>query len=194
MADTIKHTSGSSRKLYNPKYIVITPLVPPTASETEWKKGTTVYFCEDIIADSTSITQEENTENPIENELSSTPIVNRIEAGSYTVSTEIGDMQPDLLEALLGFEVTGTKAYAPDGYVTKYAEFALVFPNEGSSPLTYSAAILPKVQLSPTITIDSLSTSMGRIVLGGTGSLLTVDGHKTPFYVDTNYTLPGTSV
>lgn len=181
-------TSVASKKVYNPSYIFITPF---TDDKT---KGADVYQCEDIIRDTTTITQEENTENPVENELSSTPIINRVIAGNYTVTTEIADMQPELLKAILGFDVNTakTQAYAPDGYVTKYAEFALVFKNSDNS--TYTAAILPKVQLSPTITIDSLSSSLGRIVLSGTGSTMEVgtgsDKHTTPFYVDYNYTLP----
>lgn len=177
-------TSKDSRKVYNPKFIFITPF---TDDKT---KGADVYQCEDIIRDSTTITQEENTENPVENELSATPIINNIQAGSYTVTTEIADLQPELLKAVLGFEVDASnkKAYAPDGYVTKFAEFALVFMN--SDGTTYTAAILPKVQLSPTITIDSLSTSLGRIALGGTGSTMVVDGKTTPFYMDYNYTIP----
>lgn len=177
-------TSTASKKVYNPKYIFITPF---TDDKT---KGADVYQCEDIIRDTTTITQEENTETPVENELSSTPIINNIQAGSYTVATEIADLQPDLLKAVLGFEIddSSKKAYAPDGYITKFAEFALVFLN--SDGKTYTAAILPKVQLSPTITIDSLSSSLGRIALGGTGSTMVVDGKTTPFYMDYNYTLP----
>lgn len=188
MATNVIHTSTSSKKVYNPKYIFITPFTDETT------KGEDVYQCEDIIRDTTTITQEENTENPVENELSSSPIINRVIAGNYTVSTEIADMQSALLKALLGFEIDGaTKAYAPDGYVTKYAEFALVFESSDGKNI---AAILPKVQLSPTITIDSLSSSLGRIVLSGTGHTFNVGTEPapkmTPFYVDYDYTLPKT--
>lgn len=188
MATNVIHTSTASKKVYNPKFIFITPFTNETT------KGDDVYQCEDIIRDTTTITQEENTENPVESELSSTPIINRVIAGNYTVTTEIADMQSALLKALLGFEIDGaTKAYAPDGYVTKYAEFALVF--EGGDG-KYTAAILPKVQLSPTITIDSLSSSLGRIVLSGTGNTFNVGTEAapkmTPFYVDYDYTLPKT--
>lgn len=50
--------------------------------------------------------------------------------------------------------------------------------------------------MSPTVTIDSLSTSIGRIALAGTGSLLemTNDSGKvmTPFMIDYDYTIPTT--
>lgn len=183
----VTKTGATSKKVYNPKFIFITPFTD------ENTKGTTVYQCEEIIRDSTSITQEDNTENPVENELSSTPIINNIQAGQYTVNTEIADMQDVLLKDLLGFEVSTDKkkVFAPAGYVTKYAEFALVFQGADGK---YIAAILPKVQLSPTVTIDSLSSSLGRIVLSGTGSLMEVTNGAgkttTPFYVDFDYTLP----
>ena len=188
MAVTKTTEEGKNKKVYNPKFIYITPF------KSESKKGDVTYQCEEIIRDSTTITQEDNTENPVENELSSSPIINNIQAGQYTVATEIADLQPALLKDLFGFTIdTGsTKAFAPAGYVTKYAEFALVFQDAAGK---YIAAILPKVQLSPTVTIDSLSSSLGRIALSGTGALMeqTYDSNQkvtTPFYMDFDYTLP----
>lgn len=183
----VTKTMETSKKVYNPKYIFITPFTDETT------KGTKTYQCEEIIRDSTTITQEDNTENPVENELSSSPIINNIQAGQYTVATEIADLQPDLLKDLFGFEIStdSKKAFAPSGYVTKYAEFALVFQDAAGK---YIAAILPKVQLIPTVTIDSLSSSLGRIALGGTGALMSVSNGSgtisTPFYMDFDYTLP----
>lgn len=190
MATTVVKTSVKSKKVFNPKYIFITPFTDET------KKGTNVYQCEEIIRDSTSITQEENTENPVENELSSAPIINNIQAGQYSVATEIADLQPGLLKDLLGFTVSADdkKAYAPSGHVTKYAEFALVFQGTDKRHI---ACILPKVQMNPTVTIDSLSTSIGRIALAGTGSLLEVtndsDTVVTPFMIDYDYVIPATA-
>lgn len=183
MATTITGTRGTSKKIYNPKFIFITPW------KDEKNPGTKAWKCEDVIRDTTTITQEENTENVVENELESSPIINNIIAGNYTVSTEIADLQPDLLTDLLGFQVSTDKlkAYAPSGYKTKYAEFSLVFQNPDG---TYTAAILPQVQLNPTVTIDSLSTSLGRIVLSGTSKAVAVNGITTPFYIDYAYKLP----
>lgn len=181
-------TSKDSRKIYNPKYIFITPF---TDDKT---KGAETFQCEDVIADTTSITQDENSSTPVNNELSPSPIINRVIAGNYTMATELGDVQPALLKALLGFTVSTdkTKVFAPDGYAERYAEFALVFPNSDGS--TYTAAILPKVQLNARVTIDSLSSSMGRIVLAGSGYSFEVSNGSekiiTPFQFDFNYTLP----
>lgn len=189
MATTVTKTSGTSVKLYNPKYIFIRPF---TDANTP---GDIYYQCEDIIEDTTVIAQNENTENKVNNELSSSPIINNIKAGEYTVATEIGDVQPELLKAVLGYDVSTDKkkAYAPSGYVAKFAEFILVFPLEGATD-KWIACTLPKIQMNPTLTVDSLSTSLGRIVLAGTGQLMTVgtgaEAKTTPFYVDFDYTLP----
>jgi hypothetical protein len=141
----------------------------------------------EVIRDTTTITQEDPTENKIENEFSSAPILNNIQLGSYTFSSEVADMQPELLKALCGYVIDGKKTYAPSTYTPVYAEIALVFKlAEGQ----FVAATLPKVQLNSKATFDSLSTSMGRITLAGTGLNMSVDGHETPFVLDTNYVRP----
>jgi hypothetical protein len=44
--------------------------------------------------------------------------------------------------------------------------------------------------LNSKATLDSLSTSMGRITLAGTGLNATADGKQTPFVLDTAFELP----
>jgi hypothetical protein len=103
-------------------------------------------------------------------------------------------MQQELLSKLCGY-VAGTTStdltFAPSTYVPVYAEIALVFQTGQG---TYMAAVLPKVQLNSKATLDSLSSSMGRITLAGTGLNIGVtDGTKTvqtPFYIDSAYELP----
>lgn len=182
----VKKTREKRTLVYNPKRLYITPYTDDkTIGSTQWS-------CQDVIRDSTTITQEDNTENPIENELESTPIINNIIAGSYTFATEIGDLQSDLLSDLLGFKVDAKSktAYAPDGYVEKFAKIEMVF----QAGEKYRAVVIPKLQLSPTITLDSMSTTIGRIALGGTALTTEVtDGsnkYQTPFYIVENYTLP----
>lgn len=184
----VKDISASKVKIYNPFGLYVTPF----SSETT--KGSTTYFLDEVIRDTTTITQEDPTENRIENEFGSAPILNNVTLGSYTFSAEVADMQQELLEKLCGY-VKGTTAtdltFAPSTYVPVYAEIALVFQTGAG---TYMAAILPKVQLNSKATLDSLSTSMGRITLAGTGLNLGVtDGTRTvqtPFYIDTAYELP----
>ena len=114
--------------------------------------------------------------------------------GSYTFSAEVADMQQELLQKLCGYVpgVTNTDlTFAPSTYTPVYAEIALVFKTGDNK---YVAAVLPKVQLNSKATFDSLSSSMGRITLAGTGLNIGVsDGTKTvqtPFYIDSQYELP----
>ena len=184
----VKDISASKVKIYNPFGLYVTPF----ASET--KKGDTTYFLDEVIRDTTTITQDDPTENKIENEFGTAPIINNVTLGSYTFSAEVADMQQELLEKLCGY-VKGTTAtdltFAPETYTPVYADIALVY-KAGTN--AYMAAILPKVQLNSKATLDSLSTSMGRITLAGTGLNMGVsDGTKTiktPFYIDTAYELP----
>lgn len=182
---------GTSKvKIYNPYGLYVTPF--KSGSETE--KGTDTYFLDEVIRDSTTITQEDPTENKIENEFGSAPILNTVQLGSYTFSAEVADMQPTLLEKLCGYIKGSTNTdtvYAPSTYVPVYAEIALVFKLGEDK---YVAAVLPKVQLNSKATFDSLSSSMGRITLAGTGLNMEVaDGsvkRSTPFYIDSDYSVP----
>ena len=184
----LKDVSSTKVKIYNPFGLYVTPFTNETT------KGTTTYFLDEVIRDTTTITQEDPTENRIENEFGSAPILNNVQLGSYTFSAEVADMQQELLQKLCGY-VSGTTAtdltFAPSTYTPVYAEIALVFKTGDNS---YMAAVLPKVQLNSKATFDSLSSSMGRITLAGTGLNIGVnDGTKTvqtPFYIDSAYELP----
>lgn len=150
-------TSLSNRvKVFNPYALYVTPW----SSETS--KGSTTYKLDEVIRDTTTITQEDPTENRIENEFGSAPILNNVQLGSYTFSAEVADMAPELLKALCGYttDTANEKAYAPSVYVPVYAEISLVFQIADGK---YVAATLPKVQLNSKATLDSLSSSMGRI-------------------------------
>ena len=176
-------TLANKVKVYNPYALYVTPWTSETT------KGSTTYLLDEVIRDTTTITQEDPTENKIENEFSSAPIVNTVTLGSYTFSAEVADMSPELLKILCGYttDTNNEKAYAPSTYAPLYAEVALVFQATGGK---YIAAILPKIQLNSKATLDSLSTSMGRITLAGTGLNATIDGKTTPFILDTEYELP----
>jgi hypothetical protein len=170
-------------KVYNPYALYVTPWTSETT------KGGATYKLDEVIRDSTTISQDDPEETKIENEFGSAPIINTITLGSYQFSTEVTEMSPELLKVLCGFSVDteNEKAYAPSNYNALYAEISLVFAATGGK---YIAAILPKVQLNSKATLDSLSSNMGRITLAGTGLNATVDGKTTPFVLDTNFELP----
>ena len=170
-------------KVFNPYALYVTPWTSETS------KGSTTYKLDEVIRDTTTITQEDPTENKIENEFGSAPILNNVQLGAYTFSSEVADMAPELLKALCGYttDTANEKAYAPSVYVPVYAEISLVFQVADGK---YVAATLPKVQLNSKATLDSLSSSMGRITLAGSGLNATVDGKQTPFVFDSAYELP----
>lgn len=198
MANTPTNASETSLKVYNPYALYVTPFY--TDSTGVLKKGTTTYQLNEVIRDTTTISQEDPTENKIENEFSSAPIINNTQLGAYTFSAEVADMQSDLLEKLCGYKKGKSdtnRLYAPSSYTPIYAEIALTFKigqkQDGSDHLI--AAVLPKVLLNSKATFDSLSTSMGRITLAGTGqNLLMSDGSsnpsiESPFYLNTDWTV-----
>lgn len=185
MANTVTSINTSSLKVYNPDALYVTPFDGDT-------RGTTTYKLNEVIRDTTTITQEDPTENKVENEFGSAPILNNVQLGSYTFSAEVADMQSTLLEKLCGYKKGSTntdRTFAPSTYTPIYAEIALAFKVGDNK---YVAAVLPKVQLNSKATFDSLSTSMGRITLAGTGLNIAVqdgsDTVETPFYIDSNWT------
>lgn len=184
----VTKTGATKLTVYNPKFIYITPF-------SGGIKGETTYSVEDIIRDSTTVSQDDAEETAVENELKSEPIVNNVKAGAFTFATNVGDLQPNLLKALVGYEVgtTDTKiAYAPSGYTEVFAEIAMVFETGGK----YVACIMPKVQLNSKVTIESMSSNVGYIAINGTGYSMEVTEsdsttkHTTPFYINADYTLP----
>lgn len=198
MANTIKNVSESHVQIFNPDALYVTPLTVDSEKNTT-TRGNTTYKLSEVIRDTTTITQEDPTENKIENEFGSAPILNNVQLGSYSFSAEVADMQSTLLEVLCGYVKGSTKVdrtYAPSTYTPVYAEIALAFKTgtktDGSPK--YAAAVLPKVQLNSKATFDSLSSSMGRITLAGTGLNIAVgdtDANGTqiesPFYIDSDF-------
>ena len=155
-------------------------------------RGTTTYKLNEVIRDSTSITQDDPEETAIENEFGSAPILSNVTLGSYQFSAQVANMSPELLEKLCGFK-RGTsntdRAFAPATYVPVFAEIVLTFQVDSNKVV---AAVLPKVQLNSKATFESLSSSMGTITLAGSGQNVGVqDGDtliESPFYVDSNWT------
>lgn len=184
MANTVTNIASKHLQVFNPDALYVTPFDGDS-------RGTTTYKLTEVIRDTTTISQDDPTENKIENEFSSAPILNNVQLGSYTFSAEVADMQQDLLVALCGYikGETADRTFAPSTYTPVYAEIALAFKTGDNK---YVAAVLPKVQLNSKATFDSLSTSMGRITLAGTGLNIAVqDGtgtKETPFYIDSNWT------
>ena len=191
MANTVTNINSKNLQVFNPDALYVTPF------NSLEKRGDKTYKLTEVIRDTTTISQDDPTENTIENEFGSAPILNNVQLGSYTFSAEVADMQQDLLADLCGYIKGGTdsadRTFAPSTYSPVYAEIALVFKTGANK---YVAAVMPKVQLNSKATFDSLSTSMGRITLAGTGLNLALedkdaDGKtiESPFYIDSNWSV-----
>ena len=169
----IKSKVGENLILGGVKRIVFVPYV-------DGVKGATGFSLDDVVADTTSITQDEPETNAVDCETRDEPIYENVTLGSYKFSCESGNIDKDILQYALGYKVSGEgsslKAYAPSSYSEKWAEVEVQFQN-GSS------LVLPKIKLSSNIDASSLKTGIVRGIIGGTAYSTVVDGVETPFYV-----------
>ena len=156
--------------------------VPWTKAEVTgvWSKGTEGFSLDDVVADTTSISQDDPETNAVDCETRDEPIYENVTLGSYNFSCESGNIDKDILQNAVGYKVSGEgstlKAYAPASYKELWAEVEVQFAN-GSS------LVLPKVKLSSKIDASSLKTGIVRGVISGTAYSTNVDGNDTPFYV-----------
>lgn len=186
------NTGTNSFKFIKPDYIVAT-LFTGTETDESAPKGDS-YILEDVVEDSTSISQDDNETTDIECETSDSPIISVVKLGKWQLAAEIGDTQAELLKALCGFteDTTGNRTLAPSIYKAMYAKIDVVQVQADGT--TMKAYVLPKVQLNSKLTIESLNSNLARIALAGTAKAiaLTVGAKtvRTPFYVNHKYTLP----
>lgn len=195
MAKKVTNTGASAFKFIKPDYIVAT-LFDGTETDESAPKGDS-FILEDVVEDTTSISQDDNDTTDIECETSDSPIISIVKLGKWQLAAEIGDTQKALLAALCDFtdDATGKKTIAPSTYKAKYAKIDVV--QVQSNGTTMEAYVLPKVQLNSKLTIESLNSNLAKIALAGTAKdiALTVGAKtvRTPFYVDHNYSLPTTT-
>lgn len=147
-------TDTTAIKLGGVTQIILTPY-------TDGSKGSTSYSLDNIVADTTSITQEEPTTNTVDCETRDEPIFENITLGRYTFSAESGDIQDIVLTNCFGF-VKGESGslYAPSTYKEIWTEIEVVFGDKGS-------LVCPKVKMSGNIDASSLKTGMVRGVISG---------------------------
>lgn len=186
MATTVTNTGTKAYLVSKPKYVVATI-------------GDKNYIFDHVLKDSTKFSQDDNTTNTIDNEVSDIPIKTNVTLGSYQFEATIEDIQEDLLVDLCGFtKATNTGVvYAPASYVEKTAQIAVVL-DSGKNDNKLVAYVAPSVQLNSKLILESLSTSMAGFTLAGTAKTGAVtvtkssqsDSISTPLYIDYDYTLP----
>lgn len=144
--------------------------------------GTSSYVLDNIVADSTTITQEENTPNAIEAETKDEPLFENITLGNYTFSASSGDIQPLILTEIFGFtkttDSTNDLYMAPTTYAAKWCKIEVEF-KDGS-------IVCPKVKLSCRVNASSLKTGIVQGEITGTCYAGMVGNNKdimSPLYV-----------
>lgn len=186
------YTGAGAKKFIKPDYIVVTLFTGEESNDTPLGDS---YILEDVIENTTSVAQDENQNTDVECETSDSPVISIVTQGKYQVAAEVGDTQAALLQNLCGYTKVGSKTCAPSVYKPIYCKFDIVYKTGES---TYAAYVVPKAQLNSRVTIESLSSNLGRIALAGTARDVTVTESggknvKTPFYMDEAYTLPSGS-
>lgn len=175
MAATIQTTLATAWKLKGITQILATPYTEGGVL------GTTAYSLDNIVADSTSLTQDDPETTEIDCETRDEPIDTVTTLGSFQFTTTSADVQSDFLTNFLGFTEDSTThiLYAPSAYKDVYAEFRLIFGDNGS-------LVVPKVKLNSKIEATTLKTGMVQATISGTAFSVekTTDTGKifTPFY------------
>ena len=188
MAKTVTKTGATALLITNVKYLVATLL------DSKGTEGNS-YIFEHILKDTVSMQQDDNNTTTIDNEVSDEPIKEIVRLGKWNVAATIKDVQKDLLVNMCGFKTStdGKKVFAPASYTERFAKIAVALDGgvDSSGTQKLVAFVMPKVQLNTKMILESLSTSMAGFSLAGTGRSIEVEsGKPTPFYVDTEYTLP----
>lgn len=148
-------TDTTAIKLGGVTQILLTPYTGNT-------KGSTSYSLDNIVADTTAITQEEATTNTVDCETRDEPIFENITLGRYTFTAESADIQDIILTNCFGFTKGDSGSlYAPATYKEIWAEIEVVFGDKGS-------LVCPKVKMSGNVDASSLKTGMVRGVINGT--------------------------
>lgn len=148
---------GARRTFSNLKSILFTPWTD------EKTPGTQTYDLVDIVADTTSVEQEDNEVNTIEHEFSGSPLVENISLGKKTFTSECIDMQNDVLKGMFGWETDDAgNAFAPKSYAPLYCKIEMQFNS------TEDIVVLPKVLLNSKAVFASMKTDVSRANIAGT--------------------------
>lgn len=149
--------------------------------------GDTTYALDNVVADSTSITQDEADRNEIECETRDENIYESITLGSYQFTCDNADWQEQLVIALLGFTKKGDILAAPSSYVEKFAQIEIQFGDTNDTANYRGSVVIPRVLLTSAATMESLKTSTGNMTVSGTAYSWEVgegtDKILTPFYI-----------
>jgi len=196
MAATVKRTGdGGQIQLIKPTCLVAT--LYNDGDTADAPSGDTIIF-DEVVRDTTTISQDENDSTEIENEFSDDPILEIISLGSFKLESEVADVQKDILTKMANYtyDSTAKKIYAPSAYEKTYAKIDLVFPNgeDADGNDQYMSICVPKLQLNSQMLCESLNSNLVRLKLAGTAKsvVLSINGakKKSAAYINESYTIP----
>ena len=197
MTTTVKRTSPTSWQFIKPDCLVATLYTGATTETADNPAGDTFIF-DEVVRDTTTISQDENETTTIENEFSDDPIIEIVSLGKFQLAAEVADVQKDILVNFANYEYDdeAKKIYAPSAYEIKYAKIDLVFKNgtDDQGNDKYKSLCIPKLQLNARMTAESMSSNLIRLNLAGTAKsvALTVKGvkKKKAAYINEDFTMP----
>lgn len=197
MAATVKRTSPTSVQIIKPDCLVATVYTGAQDEKANAPAGDTFIF-DEVVRDTTTISQDENDTTSIENEFSDDPILEIVSLGKFNFAAEVADIQKDILQNFAGYiyDETAKKLFAPAAYIKKYIKIDLVFKNgtdaEGND--LYMSVCIPKLQLNSRLLVESMNSNIARLNLAGTAkSIATTSGGKTiksAAYVNEDFKMP----
>lgn len=197
MAVTVKRTSKTALQIIKPDALVATIYTGASTETPDNPAGDTFIF-DEVVRDTTTISQDENENTTIENEFSDDPIMEIISLGKFQFAAEVADVQKDILVGFADYKYDATqkKLFAPQAYEMKYAKIDLVFKNgtddEGNDK--YWSVCIPKLQLNSRLMVESMNTNLIRLNLAGTAKsvALTINGKtsKSSAYINEDFTMP----
>lgn len=194
---TVKRTSPTSLQVIKPDCLVATLYTGATTETADNPAGDTFIF-DEVVRDTTTISQDDNDSTTIENEFSDDPILDIVSLGKFQFAAEVADIQTEILKnfANYTYDSTAKKLFAPAAYQKTYVKIDLVFKNgtdtDGSDK--YMSICIPKLQLNSRLMVESMNSNIARLNLAGTATsvALTANGKtiKTVAYVNEDFTIP----
>lgn len=197
MAALVKRTSKTAMQIIKP-YALVATIYTGTSTETPDNPAGDTFIFDEVVRDTTTISQDENENTTIENEFSDDPIMEIISLGKFQFAAEVADVQKDILAGFADYtyDATQKKLFAPQAYRLKYAKIDLVFKNgtDNDGNDKYMSICIPKLQLNSRLIVESMNTNLMRLNLAGTAKsvALTINGKtsKSSAYLNEDFTMP----
>lgn len=193
----VKRTSKTSIQVIKPDCLVAT-IYTGGGGETADNPAGDTYIFDEVVRDTTTISQDDNSSTTVDNEFADDPILDIVSMGKFQFAAEVADIQKDVLVnfADYTYDQSSKKLYAPAAYQKKYVKIDLVFKN-GATPEgadKYMSICIPKLQLNSRLMVESMNSNLARLNLAGTASSIAVTAGgkttKSAAYINQNFTMP----